>query len=64
MFTVGIPSALLAVWAQAGHQTRDPLGRTLARFVVPAAVVSSLVGVVLFSASLLLGTELGRTPVP
>jgi len=48
VFTVGIPSALLAVWAQPGRQVRDSLGRTLARFVVPAAVVSSLVGLAVF----------------
>ncbi len=48
VFTVGIPSALLAVWAQPGRRVRDSLGRTLARFVVPAAVVSSLVGLVVF----------------
>ena len=49
VFTVGIPSALLAVWAQPGKRLRDSLGRTLARFVVPAAVVSSLMGVALFA---------------
>jgi cation-transporting ATPase E len=57
VFTVGIPSALLAVWAQPGVQVRESLGRTLARFVVPAAVVSSLVGTVLFVALLFLGTN-------
>ena len=35
VFTVGIPSALLAVWAQPGKRVRDSLDRTLARFVVP-----------------------------
>ncbi|HEY6569565.1 MAG TPA: hypothetical protein VIZ22_04705, partial [Candidatus Limnocylindrales bacterium] len=34
--------------AQPGHQVRDSLDRTLARFVVPAAVVSSLVGLLVF----------------
>jgi cation-transporting ATPase E len=48
VFTVGIPSALLAVWAQPGRRVRDSLGRTLARFVVPAAVVSSLTGLAVF----------------
>ena len=48
VFTVGIPSAMLAVWAQPGRRVRDTLGRTLARFVVPAAVVSSLVGLAVF----------------
>ncbi len=54
MFTVGIPSALLAVWAQPGRRIRDPLDRTLARFVVPAAVVSSLMGLFVFYGSLVL----------
>ena len=44
LFTVGIPTALLAVWAQPGARDFDSLGRTLARFVVPAAVLSSLAG--------------------
>ncbi len=48
VFTVGVPSALLALWAHPGHQVRDSLDRTLARFVVPAAVVSSLVGLLVF----------------
>ena len=48
VFTVGVPSALLAIWAQAGRRQRDTLGRTLARFVVPAAVVSSLMGLLVF----------------
>jgi len=42
VFTVGIPSALLAVWAAPGRRVRDSLTRTLATFVAPAAVVSSL----------------------
>ncbi len=54
IFTVGIPSALLAVWAQPGRRLRDSLGRTLARFVVPAAVVSSLMGLFVFYGSLVL----------
>jgi cation-transporting ATPase E len=57
MFTVGIPSALLAVWAQPGRRRRDPLDRTLARFVVPAAVVSSLMGLLVFYGSILLAGE-------
>ena len=57
VFTVGIPTALLAVWAQPGYRIRDSLGRTLARFVVPAAVGSSLIGLVLFVGLLFLGTQ-------
>jgi cation-transporting ATPase E len=44
LFTVGIPTALIAVWAQPGVRHHDSLARTLARFVVPAAVLSSLAG--------------------
>ena len=55
VFTVGIPSAVLAVWAQPGRRVRDSLGRTLARFVIPAAVVSSLVGLAVFYGVLALG---------
>ena len=44
LFTVGIPTAFLAVWAQPGARAQESLGRTLARFVVPAAVLSSLAG--------------------
>jgi len=54
VFTVGIPSVLLAIWAHPGRRIRDTLGRTLARFVVPAAVASSLVGLLLFNGSLLM----------
>jgi cation-transporting P-type ATPase E len=54
IFTVGIPSALLAVWAQFGRRAEESLGRTLATFVIPAAVVSSLIGLVVFYGSLAL----------
>ncbi|MBP1705195.1 MAG: ATPase, P-type (transporting), superfamily, subfamily [Chloroflexi bacterium] len=57
LFTVGIPTALLAVWAQPG-QRRDTAGRSLARFIVPAAVLSSLVGLVV-----LYGTVVARLGV-
>ena len=58
IFTVGIPSALLAFWAQPGRRVRESLGRTLATFVIPAAIVSSLMGLVVFYASIAL------TPAP
>ncbi len=45
LFTVGIPTVLLAVWAQPGARAPQSLGRTLARFVVPAAVLSSVAGI-------------------
>ena len=52
IFTVGVPSALLAVWAQSGRRIQDSLGRTLATFVIPAAVVSSLLGLLVFYGSI------------
>ncbi len=54
LFTVGIPTALLAVWAQPGQRPHDSLGRTLARFVVPAAILSSLAGLAVLFGTLLL----------
>jgi cation-transporting ATPase E len=54
IFTVGIPSALLAFWAQPGRRLRESLGRTLATFVIPAAIVSSLMGLFVFYASIAL----------
>jgi cation-transporting ATPase E len=68
LFTVGIPTALLAVWAQPGARAHESLGRTLARFVVPAAVLSSLAGLaVLFGVIVIqlggLDAIVGRGPV-
>jgi cation-transporting P-type ATPase E len=63
VFTVGIPTALLAVWAQPGQRVRDSLGRTLARFVVPASVVSSLIGLALFTGILFLATSIDGRPL-
>ena len=54
VFTVGIPSALLAVWAQPGRRVAESLGRTLATFVVPAAVASGLGGLFVFFGSIAL----------
>jgi cation-transporting ATPase E len=48
LFTVGIPSALLAIWALPGRTTREPLLQTLARFVAPAAALASLLGLLVF----------------
>jgi cation-transporting ATPase E len=66
LFTVGIPTALLAVWAQPGSRPRESLSRTLARFVVPAAVLSSLGGLVVLYGSLFVhlgGISGGGDPV-
>ena len=53
-FTVGIPSVMLALWARPGALPREGLARTLVRFVVPAAAVTSLVGLVLLYGTILL----------
>jgi cation-transporting P-type ATPase E len=55
LFTVGIPSALLAIWARPGRDVREPMQLTLARFVVPAAALASLIGLLVLTAVLLLG---------
>jgi cation-transporting ATPase E len=59
IFTVGVPSALLAAWAQPGRRVRDTLGRTLATFVGPASVVSSLAGLFVFYGSLAMSGPAG-----
>ena len=44
LFTVGIPTALLAVWARPGAIGRESLRRGLAMFVLPAASLASFIG--------------------
>ena len=53
-FTVGIPAVLLAVWAQPGPLPRSSLGRTLASFVIPAAAVTSLIGLLILYGTIVL----------
>jgi cation-transporting ATPase E len=60
LFTVGIPTALLALWAQPGKRVHGKLGRTLADFVVPAAVLSSLAGLAVLCATLFLHVGLSN----
>jgi cation-transporting ATPase E len=62
LFSVGIPSALLAVWAQPGVQPKQTLAGTISRFVVPAAGITSLCALVVLFGSLWLEVTL-RTPV-
>ena len=54
LFTVGIPTALLAVWARPGRQPRETLQQTLARFVVPPAAVASFLGLLVATTVLLI----------
>jgi cation-transporting ATPase E len=61
LFSVGIPSALLAVWAQPGIQPRQTLAGTISRFVVPAAGITSLCALVVLFGSLWLEV-IARTP--
>jgi len=63
IFTVGIPSALMAIWAAPGRRTQDSLGRTLATFVAPAAVASSLLGLVVFYGSLAIADAAGAASI-
>ena len=39
LFTVGIPTALLAIWSRPGRVPRETLLATLAKFVIPAVVI-------------------------
>ena len=57
LFTVGIPTALLAIWARPGRLSRESLQQTLARFVAPAAALASLIGLLVVTTVLLLGSD-------
>jgi cation-transporting ATPase E len=66
LFTVGVPTALLAIWARPGRQARETLEQTLARFVVPAAALASFVGLLVAAAVLLVADtdyEAGLIPI-
>jgi cation-transporting ATPase E len=54
LFTVGIPTALLAIWARPGRQPQETLQQTLARFVVPPAAVASFLGLLVVTVVLLM----------
>jgi cation-transporting ATPase E len=54
IFTVGVPSILLAVWAPGGRSSDEPLVQTLIDFVVPAAAMSALIGLLIFYGTLLI----------
>jgi cation-transporting ATPase E len=64
LFTVGIPSVLIALWAGPRPRPWATLGRTLVRFVAPATLVSSVGGMLAFYASLFLARELGPAAAP
>jgi cation-transporting ATPase E len=48
LWTVGIPSVLLALWARPGYRYRHSLMRRLVHFALPAAVISSLLALIVF----------------
>jgi cation-transporting ATPase E len=52
LLTVGIPSIFLALWARPGTQQRTNLARDLWHFVLPAAIFSSLLGLLVFYGTL------------
>lgn len=66
LLTVGIPTVVLAVWARPGYRDGRSLVHRLAHFVIPAAVVSSMLGLVVFYGPYLVGLsqlEAGLPPV-
>lgn len=48
LLTVGIPTVLLAIWARAGYRYHQTLVRRLMHFVAPPALLSSLLGLLVF----------------
>jgi cation-transporting P-type ATPase E len=68
LFSVGIPTLALALWAKPGPVRRRTLGRDLAGFTLPAALLSSLMGLLVFYAALLAHTgipdQLNRMTLP
>jgi cation-transporting ATPase E len=62
LFSVGIPTLALAVWAKPGPVSRRSLGRDLAAFTLPAAVLSSVIGLLLFYVALLAHAGLPDQP--
>ncbi len=53
VLTVGIPTVILAIWARPGYRYQHSLVGRLMHFVLPAAAISSLLGVVVFYAPFL-----------
>ena len=55
LFTVGIPTAMLAIWSRPGPFLGESLLRTLAKFVLPAASLASIVGLLVVTGIFLIG---------
>jgi cation-transporting ATPase E len=64
LLTVGIPTILLAFWARPGQRRRGGLRRELTHFVTPAAILSSLIGLLVFYGTLLLDTQRSGLSAP
>jgi cation-transporting ATPase E len=55
LFTVGIPTILLALWARPGRQERHAsLARRLGHFVIPPAILGSFLGLAVFYGTIFL----------
>ncbi len=63
LFTVGLPSILVALWAAPRRRPAASLGRTLLRFVAPATVASSLAGLFVFYVALAVAGDRASTGV-
>jgi cation-transporting ATPase E len=57
LLSVGIPAALLALWAQPGKVQRESLTRMVIRFVLPAALLSSAAALAVFYGSIWLSVS-------
>ncbi|OLL72208.1 Cation-transporting ATPase, E1-E2 family [Pseudonocardia sp. Ae168_Ps1] len=64
LLTVGVPTFFLTIWAREDEPDPDLLGN-LARFVVPASVVTASIGAIVYTTlhqAILQGLTSGRTP--
>ncbi len=50
LFSVGIPTILLAIWARPGPTQQMPLTRRLLQFILPPSLLTRAIGVILFAA--------------
>lgn len=64
LFSVGIPTILLALWARPGAIPPGSLVRRLLRFILPPALLSSIVGVSLFFGVYAMRFASGATGAP
>ena len=55
LFTVGVPTAMLAIWSRPGPFPGESLLRTLAKFVLPAASLASIIGLLVVIGIFLIG---------